>query len=162
MTIFKVKLKNNIMHTQEDTPKKLSELRQENPFRVPSNYFEDFQARMQLRIEQDLHHEPKKPVRIIELIKPALSLAASFAAVFMIVYLPIRSIQNRQLASETPSTEIVTDIEDYSFLIENMDENTFFALYNNGSSEIIPADESITEYLAANYSDYDIFMETQK
>lgn len=155
-------MKNNIMHTQENSPRKLSELRKENPFRVPGNYFEDFQARMQLRIEQDIQQEVRKPVRVIELIKPALSLAASFAAVFMIVYLPIRSIQNRQVAIEATASEVIADTEDYTFLLESMDENTFFALYSNGDTEVIPADESITEYLAANYSDYDIFMETQK
>lgn len=150
------------MHNQEDTPKKLSEIRKENPFRVPGNYFDDFQARMQLRIEQEMQPEMKKPVRVIELLKPALSLAASFAAVFMIVYLPISSIQKRQLANDSPSGEVQIYPDDYTYLIESMDENTFFALFNNGDSDEIPADESITEYLAANYSDYDIFMETQK
>ena len=150
------------MHNQEDTPIKLSEIRKENPFRVPGNYFEDFQARMHLRIEQEMQPEMKKPVRVIELLKPALSLAASFAAVFMIVYLPISSIQKRQLASDSPSSEVQIETDHYTYLIENMDENTFFALFNNGDSDEIPADESITEHLAANYSDYDIFMETQK
>jgi hypothetical protein len=150
------------MYKQEDTPKKLSEIRKENPFRVPGNYFEDFQARIQLRIEQEMQPEMKKPAKVIELLKPALSLAASFAAVFMIVYLPISSIQKRQFASDSPSTEVQIETDDYTYLIEDMDENTFFALFNNGDSDEIPADESITEYLAANYSDYDIFMETQK
>ena len=70
---------------------KLSKMKQESPFGVPDNYFDDFSARLQMKIETEKTILPNQQNRIIQFLKPAIGLAASFALIFMLVYWPLKS-----------------------------------------------------------------------
>ena len=131
----------------------------ELPFRVPDHYFEDFQARLTARMEAERAGSPGKRVSLFSYVKPALGLAAAFAAVFLLVYLPVRFMTSRdQLASSGISGEEEKIIN----LVEYVDDHTFFSLLNNDDSDQGLEGNDLEVYIASNYSDYDIFLETQK
>jgi hypothetical protein len=150
------------MNNKDHISTKLEGLKKELPFRVPAHYFDDFPARMQHRLEMEKQSETKPKTRVIDLIKPALSLAAGFAAVFILVYLPVKTINNRQTAeNNTSRSEQVTSI-DFINLFESIDEQTFYALLENEPVGDALGAESLIAYLTDSFSDYDVFMETQK
>jgi hypothetical protein len=130
----------------------------ELPFRVPDHYFEDFQARLTVRMRAERAGFPGKRVSLFSYVKPALGLAAAFAAVFLLVYLPVRFMTSQdQLAS----TGISGEEEKIINLVEYVDDHTFFSLLNNSSDPELEGHD-IEVYIASNYSDFDIFLETQK
>ncbi len=141
---------------------KLAGLKKELPFRVPAHYFDDFPARMQHRLEMEKQSGTKPKTRVIDLIKPALSLAAGFAAVFVLVYWPVKTYNNRQIAENNASQFEQVISYDFENLFENIDEHTFFALLENEPGGDTFEAESLIAYLADSFSDYDVFMETQK
>jgi hypothetical protein len=151
------------MNTRDNIPQKLSEIKKEIPFRVPGNYFEDFQSRLQARLHLDQRNEVKsKGIKVIDLIKPALSLAAAIAAVFLMVYWPVRFVNKQHYTEQSSENHSTSLIEDIDYLIEEMDDNTFFSLFHNGSGNEIIEPEIITNYLVSCNSEYDIYLETLK
>jgi hypothetical protein len=150
------------MNNQDNISPKLKNLSKELPFKVPRGYFDDFPARMQHRLELEKQAETKPKTRIIELFKPVLSLAAGFAAIFILVYWPIKTLNNRQTAEkiEFGVQQIIS--VDFFNIFENIDEHTFYALLENDSDDDVFETESLVAFLSANYSDYDVFIESQK
>ncbi len=146
---------------KENTPE-LSKLKKENPFRVPENYFDDFSARLQMKIEAEKKVVQAPKNRIIQFLKPAISLAASFALIFMLVYWPLRTFLPNQVA-ENNNIEIEITDEDSQFLnfLEGIDENSFYALLDEPAvSDIEFSDEELLTYLSTNFSDYELYLET--
>ena len=149
------------MNNRDNISPKLESLKKDYPFKVPQNYFDDFPARMQQRIEQEKQSISKLKTRIIDFIKPALGLAAGFAAIFMLVYWPVKTLNNRQMeATNIQVEQVLTD--DYINLFEQFDEETFITLLEKQPNGDYTETESLVAYLASNYSDFDIFMETNK
>ena len=104
----------------------------ELPFRVPDHYFDDFQARLSARMEAERTGESGKRVSLFSYLKPALGLAAAFAAVILLVYFPVRLMTSQdQLASNGVSGEEEKIIN----LVEYVDDHTFFNLLNDNSSD---------------------------
>jgi hypothetical protein len=66
---------------------KLNKIGNEKPFRVPENYFRDLPDKIMERCEQD---EQKRS--FVQIIKPALSLAAMFIGVALIAYFALQLI----------------------------------------------------------------------
>ena len=138
---------------------KLSEIKKENPFGVPPRYFDNFSARLQIKIEAEktILHSPKS--RVIQFLKPVLSLAAGLALVFSLVYFPLKTYKNEQLANNTNQNDELTN-ENYISLLEGMDDNSFYALLSEPViSDDEYSDEELIAYLSSNISDYDIYME---
>jgi hypothetical protein len=130
----------------------------ELPFKVPDHYFEDFQSRVTARLEAEESGFTGKRVSLFSYVKPALGLAAAFAAVFLLVYFPVRLMTSHdQLAFSRVSGEDEKIIN----LVEHVDDLTFFSLLNNSSDPELEGHD-IEVYIASNYSDFDIFLETQK
>jgi hypothetical protein len=135
--------------------RKLSELKKETPFRTPDNYFDDFSARMDLARKQEENNPLEKKTNIIQILKPALGLAASFALIFMLVYVPLKTF--------IPSDQtVIVQSEDYSdtdFLniIEDIDESSFFALLDDVSQSSELTEDDLSIYVSANFSSYEIF-----
>jgi hypothetical protein len=149
------------MNNRDNISPKLAGLKKELPFKVPQKYFDDFPARMQHRLEQEKQASSKTKTRVIDFIKPALSLAAGFAAIFILVYWPVKTLNNRQSASNTTTRieQVVSD--DFINLFEMFDEETFYALLEKEPNGDYLETETLVAYLADNYSEYDIFMETK-
>ena len=137
----------------------LSKMKKETPFGVPENYFDDFSARLQMKIEAEKRILPNQPNRIIQFLKPALGLAASFALIFMLVYWPLKSFTPTEVVNNTNSGNEITDSE-YRSMVEGMDENSFYALLDEPAQTVEISDDDLLNYLSASVSDYDIYMGT--
>ncbi|MEN8117242.1 MAG: hypothetical protein ABFS16_09700 [Bacteroidota bacterium] len=148
------------MDELKDIAPELSKLNKENPFVTPENYFDDFSARLHMKIEAEKSAVPKKQFRIINILKPAIGLAASFALIFLLVYWPLKTFMPMQVAETAEQTEY----SDYEILniVEDMDEGSFFALLeeSNGTNKF--SDEDLVAYVSANFTDYEIFENTEK
>jgi len=143
-----------------------SEIKKELPFRVPENYFDDFSARLQTRLKADSHAIPPPRNRFIRYLKPALGLAASFALVFMLVYWPVKEFLPGYLAKSSVVIDTTEDDDQYFTYIENIDENSFYALITDPANEMGEEegnldDEELMNYLSSNVSDYELFSQTQ-
>jgi hypothetical protein len=137
----------------------LSKIKKENPFRVPENYFDDFSARLQMKLEEEKQGSTEKQNRIIQFIKPALSLAAGFALIFMLAYWPLKTFTPNQVASNI-NNEMNESEMYYASLVESMDENSFYAMLDgtNGTTQF--TDDDLVEFVNRNSSEYEIYSET--
>ncbi|MCG6186435.1 hypothetical protein [Maribellus maritimus] len=145
---------------KENTPE-LSKIKKENPFRVPENYFDDFSARLQMKIEAEKKVVPGPKRRIIQLLKPAISLAASFALIFLLVYWPLKSFLPGKFAeSNTIEIESYDNENQYLTLLEGIDENSFYALIDEPSATVEFSDDELINYINTNMSEYDIYLGT--
>jgi hypothetical protein len=136
----------------------LSKIKKENPFRVPENYFEDFSARLQERLEAEKAGVPKNQNRIIQFLKPALGLAASFTLIFMLAYWPLKTLTPNKQASN-----IVTETDEnemfFASLVEGMDENSFYAMLDDNNGSVQFSDDDLANYVKTNSSEYEIYSE---
>lgn len=155
------------MDELKNSAPELSKIKKETPFRVPDNYFMDFPARVQFKIQTEKEALPQEKKSIIRYLKPALGLAASFALIFMLVYWPIKTFLPNYMAQTTNTTiEQESEIEPYMPSIEQIDENSFFGLVIetlsvSEESEEDFNDEELLNYLSANVSDYELFLHTE-
>ena len=140
----------------------LSKLKKEQVFGTPKNYFDDFPARMHAKIEQEKNPAKEKKRPIVQLLKPALGLAASFALIAMLVYVPIKLFVE-QNPPEVAEFMDYTD-SDLKDLMANMDENTFFAMLEEEEEVENSAftEEDLQAYVNANFTAYEIFEFTEK
>lgn len=139
----------------------LSKIKKENPFGTPRNYFDDFSARMHTKIEQEKHAEPIIKLGIFQLLKPYMGLAASFAVIFMLVYVPLKTFTSKDAT-------IVAEVNNYAdnellYLVEGLDESSFFALLDeeNAETEELTNDD-LALFVDANFSNYEIYEFTEK
>mgnify|MGYP001266343561 CR=1 FL=1 len=131
----------------------------ELPFSVPDHYFEDFQSRLTARMEAEGALVTGKKVSLFGYLKPALGLAAAFAAVILLVYFPVRLMTG---GKELAANNTVGEEEKIINLVEYVDDHTFFSLLNEEENDSGLEGRDLEMYIASNYSDYDIFLETQK
>lgn len=135
----------------------LSQIKKENPFGTPKNYFDDFPARLQVRLEEEQMVAPSRKPRIIQFIKPAIGLAASFVLVALLVYWPVKLyLTNNNLQSDLYEEEFS------SMVIETIDDDSFYALLDNSENGIEFSDEDLLSYVSTNISEYEIYTETEK
>lgn len=132
----------------------LSKLKKENPFRAPENYFDDFSARLQMKLEAEKQVTISRKPRFIQLIKPALGLAASFAIIFMLVYVPMKTFMSKEINTVADTRENETGIEN---LLDQMDEMSFFAVLTENNEEANFTSDDLDMYVSANFSDYEIY-----
>jgi hypothetical protein len=144
---------------EEEIPGRLEKMDKRLPFRIPDHYFEDFQSRLRARMETEELHLPEKRITLIRYLKPALGLAAAFAAVFLLVFYPVRLITKQNTFAQT---ELSGEEENIINLIEYVDDHTFFNLLVDDSQESKMEGQELEVYIASNYSDLDIYLETQK
>ncbi|WP_319265557.1 hypothetical protein [uncultured Draconibacterium sp.] len=138
----------------------LSKIKKENAFGTPKHYFDDFSARMQMQLEAEKHVADKKEFKIINLLKPALGLAASFAIIFMLVYIPLKTfIPQEQVIQTTASTDYNDQFET---ILEELDESSFFSLLDGNDSEVNFSDDDLIAYVSTNFSAYEIYEYTEE
>jgi len=140
----------------------LSKIKKEVPFDTPKNYFDDFSARLQQQIEIEKQASIPQKRSIIRLLKPALGLAASFAIIFMLVYVPLKTFSPFHSTEVAQSaTDIDSGILNY---IEGIDESSFVSLLNESEDtyNVEFSDEELALYVSANFSDYEIYENLEK
>ncbi|MCE4564864.1 hypothetical protein INQ51_11145 [Maribellus sp. CM-23] len=133
----------------------MSEIKKENPFGTPDQYFDDFSARLHTRMAAEAQSSAPQKSRIFQLLKPALGLAASFAVVVMLVYVPLRLFMPKEINQVAQTS----DTSDAGFLniIEKIDEESFVALLNDTESEDEFTNDELALYVSANFSDYELY-----
>ena len=136
---------------------KLSKIKKENPFGTPEKYFDDFSARLQVKLETETKVVPIQQNRIIRFLKPALGLAASFAIIFMLVNLPLKKFMSQKVVSSNIETELTET--DYLNMVEGIDENSFFAMLTETNDGIEFSDDDLISYVSSNISEYELFAE---
>jgi hypothetical protein len=149
------------MKELEKIAPELSKIKKENPFRVPENYFEDFSARLQMKLDAEKMEAQKKPGRIIQILKPALSIAAGFALLFTLAYWPLKLITPNQQAN---NTNIEIDLNEmlYANMVEGIDQNSFYALLDEPNYSTQLSNEELAVIVNSNSSEYDIYSESIK
>lgn len=148
-----------LMEELEKIAPELSKIKKENPFRVPDNYFEDFSARLQIKLEAEKNAIPKKQTRIIQFLKPAIGLAAGFALIFMLAYWPLNKFTPNQEANNGNTDTDLLDMI-YASMVEEIDENSFYALLDEPNGAVEFSDEDLAHYVNINSSEYEIYSET--
>jgi hypothetical protein len=148
----------NIRYTEE-IPESLREAGKGLPFRVPEHYFDDFQARMQVRLGEEEVLSVNHRSAFVRYIVPALSMAAALAAVFLLVFVPVHMVTK---SGSPVKSGITNDEENIINLVEHVDDHTFFNLLEGDIQDEIVEGQELETFIASNYSDYDIYMETKK
>jgi len=148
-----------LMNELEKIAPELSKIKKENPFRVPDNYFDDFSARLQMRLDAEKTGISKNQNKIIQFLKPALGLAAGFALIVMLAYWPLKTFTPNQLANNI-GTE--TDISEmlYATMVEGIDVNSFYALLEEPNGSVQFSDDDLAIFVNTNSSEYEIYSET--
>jgi hypothetical protein len=147
------------MKTTDNIPDILREAGKELPFRIPDRYFDDFQSRLQARLKNEIKDSPERKITHIRYLKPAIGLAAACAAIALLVFNPFRG-NNGQ--ADLAQMNITSDEMRIINLVEPVDDNTFFNLLENDAQEEKIDRNELEVFIATNYSDYDIYLETQK
>ena len=148
------------MDNLKDKNSPLSNTSNENPFRVPNHYFDDFSARLQTRIEAESEIAPNQPNRFIRILKPALGLAASFALVFLLVYWPIKTFTPNQSAKNVTEEPSLSYMDYVNSLIEEKDDFSFYALFEDLSGDTDISDEDIANYIPSQASEFELYAES--
>ena len=154
------------MKELEKIAPELSKIKKDQPFKAPENYFDDFSARLHYKIEAEKNILPQPKNQIIRYLKPALGLAASFIFIAILVYWPMRSFLPQYLADTNTQIESENENETYISYLERMDESSFFSFLQESFSDENTEeedfnDEELLNYLSANVSDYEIYMQTE-
>lgn len=134
----------------------------DNPFRTPERYFDTLEDRIMAGIKHAEKTQSKKS-RIVQFMKPALGLVASFALVYLLVYYPINHFVPKGLVKAGQADTTATGIpEAYSLSILSVDENTLFNMIisDNSSDTSLNSDDVVT-YLASGTNDVDLYSEIQ-
>ncbi|NOR73813.1 MAG: hypothetical protein GQ525_01505 [Draconibacterium sp.] len=141
---------------KKNTPR-LSKLKKENPFGTPDKYFDDFSARLKIKLEAEKKIIPIKQNLIIRFLKPAIGIAASFAIILLLANLPLKNFIAQKVANSNIETEFSE--ADYLRAVEGIDENSVYALIEETDEGIEFSDEDLLSYASANTSEYELFMD---
>jgi hypothetical protein len=80
--------------------------------------------------------------------------------VVLLVYWPIKKFMNNEIA-ENIDTETVFSDEIYVSMVESIDEEAFLDLLETEETVDDFSDEELINYLSANVTDYEIYMEIE-
>jgi len=148
-----------MMEKNEKYPHKLSKIGQENPFRVPDNYFDTFYARLETKLNSsDESRTAEKEFRIYHYLKPALSVAASLAAILLLLYWPIGVLKQKSFAG---ADQVYSLDEVYYTMVSNLDEKSFYAVLSESETRNKLTEDEIASYVNTTISDYEIYFESK-
>jgi hypothetical protein len=124
----------------------------ENPFKTPEGYFDGFSDRIMERIDaENAAPESDSSNGIIRYLRPALIMAASFAAIFLIIFIPVKTI-GPQLSSNNNIADNEYALLDYL----NINERTIIEAFELDSTQDEYNDAAVEDYLMASISEYDL------
>lgn len=147
---------NTEMKELEKIAPELSKIKKENPFRVPENYFDDFSARLQVKLDAEQNAVPVKKNNIIRYLKPAIGLAAGFALIFSLAYWPLKTLTPNRTAENDVQEISVSDML-FASAVEGIDVNSFYELLEKPAENEQLSDEDLANYVNTNVSEYEIY-----
>jgi hypothetical protein len=123
-----------------------------NPFIVPEGYFDGFTERVMERVDSEDANGSNKPNNgTMRYLRPALIMAASFAAIFLIVFIPVKTI-GPKISSDYTSVNNENVLLNYLHVNERtiIEAFEFDTIQNNYNNAVVE------EYLMASISEYDL------
>lgn len=146
----------------------LSQIKRENPFGTPEAYFDTFSERLNSRIQAE--EKPVTRQRWLNIFKPVVGLAASFALVFFLLYVPLENflpqIWNNYLAKHPGNTvQTVANNDSYFETLMNYqvfsssDDLQILSTLNEVDNSMAAdslTSQQIEDYIVMNYSDWEI------
>jgi len=151
---------NTKMKELEKIAPELSKIKKENPFRVPENYFDNFSARLQAKLDAEQNAVPVKKNNIIRYLKPAIGLAAGFALVFSLAYWPLKTLTPNQTAENNVQEISINDLL-FASAVEGIDVNSFYELLEKPAGNEQFSDEDLANYVNTNVSEYEIYAQSE-
>ena len=144
----------------ENTENLFENLKKGHPFRVPEGYFETFADRLKVRIEEEEHQNKKRSLSFY--LKPVLMMAASFLLVMLLISVPIRKffppgksfIAQQQMTNDSDNSDGTVSANFISYFTEAQFMSAVSEM-NELETDTLSTDK-LADYIAANYSDYDI------
>ncbi|MDA3879397.1 MAG: hypothetical protein PF436_03325 [Prolixibacteraceae bacterium] len=123
----------------------------DNPFTTPEGYFDRFSERLMDKVNEESVADTKPKVSILRILRPALIMAASFAAIFFIILIPVHTIAPKLASNNNIKTEMI-DLVAYYFINENeiieaLEYEETIEEYN---------DAALEEYLMASITEFDL------
>lgn len=135
------------------------ELPKDNPFEVPEGYFETLEDRIQAKITAETSL-PTRKQKVIQLVKPILGLAASFALVFLLVHYPISKFMPWYAAQQgSEQTDEFQMEEEYFTSASFTDGYALLQALNNSENNHEFETTEIITFLSTELNDYEIFAE---
>lgn len=151
------------MYEKENRQPEFMKRPKTNPFRTPDRYFDSIEDRIMGGIE---HAAKKKTTsaKVIQLLKPALGLVASFTLVYLLVYYPIniflpKSIVKSEVTDTTSPYLIDDSTLNFAFIDENTLVNAIFSEESSNISDINP--DEMLAYLSSGMNEVEIYAEIQ-
>ncbi len=131
----------------------LNKINKELPFRVPDNYFEELPEKIQARCKQSDRVVENKGTSLINILKPAFSLAAMFIGVALIAFLAV-NLTKQPEKQKTPLSEDIAKA-DYEKQYSSEEEiiEAIKEQQKNQNSSVREKDEYI-DYLMEDDIDY--------
>ena len=148
------------MNEKKNIESPFSGIPKKNPFGTPEGYFETLQDRIEARIKAEETILPRR-TKVIRILKPVLSLAASFALIYMLVYYPLskfmpKYLESNQVALETESIEFNLE-EDYLAVFST--DNSLIEYMTTEETEEVQPSEEVYAYMTSNMSDSEFYAE---
>lgn len=146
--------------TNENIENQSGNLKKGQPFRVPDGYFETFADRLMVRIEEE--EQPNKKRSLFFYLKPVLMMAASFAFVMLLVYVPIKkffpttgiAFTQQKANTDTVDSASVVPVTLISYFSESQFMSAVTDMTELESDTL--SNDDLAEFIADNYSDYDV------
>ncbi|MDP2113284.1 MAG: hypothetical protein Q8K69_04430 [Bacteroidota bacterium] len=153
------------MYEEENIEPEFLKRQKKNPFRTPDHYFDSIEDRVMGAIEYEAKNKTtSKSGKIIQLLKPVLGLAASFAIVYLLAYYPIKYFSPSSLVkSEITDSSSFDNMDAYALNFSLFDENSLFnTILGDETSALseIKSDELLA-YLSTDMNDLEIYSEIQ-
>jgi len=121
------------------------------PFTVPDSYFDDFEARLQVKLQQQ-SLKPETGNKLVRVLKPVMWLAASFLLIVLLVKIPLGKFFPEYMSGNL--TE-----EEYPISIESLDEDEFYDIITDDlHAESLETNE-IFDFLTYEVSEFEIYSE---
>ena len=121
--------------TDGNIENQLGNIKKGQPFRVPENYFETFADRLMIRIAEEGGELHRKKRSLVIYLRPILMVAASILLVMLLFSVPT----SRFFSSDFSEGQFLLAVSD----MKDLDNKTLTS-------------ESLADYIATNYSEYDI------
>ena len=146
--------------TDENIENQFGDLKKDQPFQVPEDYFESFADRLMVRIREEEQLNKKRSLFIT--LKPVLMVAASILLVILLVSVPLKrflpsdkgSIALQQSNTDSVGADSIVPVT----LISYFSDSQFLSAVTDMDeleSDTISNDD-LADFIAANYSDYDV------
>jgi hypothetical protein len=124
-------------------------------FRVPDGYFDQLPQQVMDKIEMG-DHRNKESV-IIRYIKPIIGLAASFALILGLVYVPLKMFSP---TNESNSNKARLN-EEY-FITSEMDDHNIFEMLENAAPEETFNNQQLENVLICSVDEYELIVLNNK